>query len=40
MAADYTHFIHPQQERSEVCVRLASGHNGRLEFPPSLKDRP
>jgi hypothetical protein len=40
MAADYTHFIHPQQARAEVCVGLASRHNDDLEFPPSLKDRP
>lgn len=40
MAADYTHFIQTQQERSKVCVRRASGHNGDLEFPQSLKDRP
>ncbi len=33
MAADYTHFIDPQQARAEVCVRRASSHNGRLEFP-------
>nr|WP_246226450.1 bifunctional aminoglycoside phosphotransferase/ATP-binding protein [Pseudomonas atagonensis] len=40
MAADYTHFIHPQQEHSEVCVRLASSHNGGLIFSPVSEGSP
>lgn len=39
MAADYTHFIHSQQEPPEVCVSPVSGHNDALEFSPTLKDR-
>jgi len=39
MAADYTHFIQTQQERSEVCVQRTYGHNGDLDFPQTLKDR-
>src|SRR5471032_214858 len=38
MAADYTHFIHTQQEPAKVCVRRSCGHNGDLYFPPTLKD--
>jgi hypothetical protein len=35
MAADYTHFIHTQQERSEVCAKRTYSHNGGLDFPDS-----
>jgi aminoglycoside phosphotransferase family enzyme len=35
MAADYTHFIHTQQERSEVCVKRTCSHNDGLDFPDS-----
>ncbi|HJR28769.1 MAG TPA: hypothetical protein VJ889_08640, partial [Pseudomonas sp.] len=40
MAADYTHFIHPQQEPSEVCVGRTCGHNDGLEFSPDSEGSP